>query len=292
MPSDSLRRTRPALAIAAAVALVACTQPAPAPTPVPPPTPPQPKTTAVAAPTTPHWDYGTEHGPANWASLSPDFATCASGKSQSPIDIVKAKAEKVVEWKGSYTPAELRVVHHEHVADEINNGHTVQVNYQGADSLTLGDETFNLLQYHFHSPSENTVDGKHFPMEMHLVHKSVAGKLAVLGVFFEEGAENAAYAPVWSNLPKQKGMEYHLEHVKVNVDELLPAERSSYRFDGSLTTPPCTEGVKWVVLTQPAQLSAAQIAAFRAVIHDNNRPTQPLNGRKITSDRVKDMTSR
>jgi carbonic anhydrase len=292
MSSDCFRRTRPALAIAAAVALVACTQPAPAPTPVPPPTPPQPKTTAVAAPTTPHWGYGAEHGPADWASLSPDFATCGSGKSQSPIDIVKAKTEKVAEWKARYTPAQLRVVHHEHVADGVNNGHTVQVNYQGADSLTLGDETFNLLQYHFHSPSENTVDGKHFPMEMHLVHKSDAGNLAVLGVFLEEGAENAAYAPVWSNLPKQKGMEYHLEHVKVNVDELLPAERSSYRFDGSLTTPPCTEGVKWVVLTQPAQLSAAQIAAFRAVIHDNNRPTQPLNGRKIASDRVKDMTSR
>jgi hypothetical protein len=172
------------------------------------------------------------------------------------------------------------------VADGIGNGHTVQGELHGADSLTLGDESFKLLST-TSKPSENTVDGKHFAMEMHLVHKSDAGKLAVLGVFIEEGAENAAYAPVWSNLPKQKGMEFHLEHVKVNVDDLLPAERSSYRFDGSLTTPPCTEGVKWLVLTQPAQLSAAQVAAFRAVIHDNNRPTQPLNGRKIVSDRVK-----
>jgi carbonic anhydrase len=292
MSSNSLRSTGRALALTTAVALGACTQPAPEPTPVPPPTPPQPKTTAVAAPTTPHWDYGTEHGPASWASLSPEFATCASGKSQSPIDIAKARTERVTELRASYTPAELRVVHHEHVADGINNGHTIQVNYTGADTLTLGDESFKLLQYHFHSPSENTVDGKHFPMEMHLVHKSDAGKLAVLGVFIEEGSENPAYAPVWSNLPKQKGMEFHLEHVQVNVDDLLPAQRSSYRFDGSLTTPPCSEGVKWVVLAQPAQLSAAQIAAFRAVIHDNNRPTQPLNGRRIVTDRVKDMTAR
>lgn len=292
MTSHSLRRTSAALTVAAGLALAACTQPAPEPTPAAAPTPPQPKTTAVAAPTTPHWDYGTEHGPASWGSLSPDFASCASGKSQSPIDIVKAKTEKVAEVKASYSPAELRVVHHEHVADGINNGHTIQVNYAGADSLSVGDLSFNLLQYHFHSPSENTVDGKHFPMEMHLVHKSEAGKLAVLAVFIEEGAENAAYAPVWANLPKQKGMEFHLEHVRVNVDDLLPAERSSYRFDGSLTTPPCSEGVKWVVLAQPAQLSAGQIAAFRAVIDGNNRPTQPRNGRKVATDRVKDMEAR
>ncbi len=291
MPRHPLHDVRTALAIAATITLTACTQPAPEPTPAP-PTPPQPKVSAVAAPTTPHWDYGTEHGPANWASLSPDFATCASGKGQSPIDIVKAKAEAAPAVKTSYTLAELRVVHHEHVADGINNGHTVQVNYQGADTLTLGEETFNLLQYHFHSPSENTVDGKHYAMEMHLVHKSPAGKLAVLGVFIEEGAENAAYAPVWANLPKEKGKEFHLEHVKVNVDDLLPRERTTYRFDGSLTTPPCTEGVKWLVLTQPAALSAQQIAAFRAVIDNNNRPTQPLHGRKVVTDRVQDMTAR
>lgn len=290
MTRDSLRRTHAALAVAAGLALCACTQPAPEPT--PPPAAPQPKTTAVAAPTTPHWDYGTEHGPANWGSLSPDFATCASGKSQSPIDIVKAKTEPVAELKASYSPAELRVVHHEHVADGVNNGHTIQVNYKGADALSVGDESFNLLQYHFHSPSENTVDGKHFPMEMHLVHKSEAGNLAVLAVFIEEGAENAAYAPVWANLPREKGVEFHLEHVTVNVDDLLPESRSSYRFDGSLTTPPCSEGVKWVVLSQPAQLSAAQIGAFQAIIEGNNRPTQPLNGRKIATDAVKDMAAR
>jgi carbonic anhydrase len=246
----------------------------------------------VAAPTTAHWDYGPEHGPAHWASLSPDFATCASGRRQSPIDIVKANSGPVAALETRYAPAQLRVVHHEHVADGVNNGHTVQVNYAGADMLTLGDERFDLQQYHFHSPSENTVDGKHYPMEMHLVHRSTAGHLAVIGVFIEEGAENPAYAPVWSNLPKRQGTEFHLEHVTVNVDDLLPKERTSWRFEGSLTTPPCSEGVKWLVLTQPVQLSAPQIAAFRAVIDGNNRPTQPLNGRRIVTDRVADVTSR
>ena len=283
-------RTPLALAVAMGLALVGCTQPAPAPTPAP--TPPQPKTTAVAAPTTPHWDYGTEHGPATWASLSPEFATCASGKSQSPIDIVTASTGTLAALKTSYAPAQLRVVHHEHVADGINNGHTVQVNYAGADALGLGDESFDLVQYHFHSPSENTVDGKHFPMEMHLVHKSKAGNLAVLGVLIAEGAENPAFAPVWSNLPKQKGTEFHLEHVSVNVDDLLPEARTTWRFDGSLTTPPCSEGVQWLVFTETVSLSAQQIAAFRAVIDGNNRPTQPLNGRKVATDRVKDMTAR
>ncbi len=292
MPRHSLRYRRPALAFVAALALAACTQPAPQASPAPAATPPQPVTRAVPAPTTPHWDYSAEHGPAKWASLSPDFATCASGRSQAPIDIVKAKTEPAAAMKTSYAPAELRVVHHEHVADGVNNGHTVQVNYQGADALRLGDESFNLLQYHFHSPSENTVDGKHFPIEMHLVHKSEAGKLAVLGAFIEEGAENPAFAPVWANLPKEKGKEFHLPHVTVNVDDLLPTERTTWRFDGSLTTPPCTEGVKWLMLTQPVQLSGQQVAAFRAVFDGNNRPTQPLNGRRVVTDRVNDMTAR
>jgi carbonic anhydrase len=290
MPTSSLRRSHLLLTIGVGLPLAACTQPAPEPTPAP--SPPQARTKAVAAPTTPHWDYGPEHGPANWASLSPDFATCASGRSQSPIDIVETKTETVAELQASYSPAELRVVHHEHVADGINNGHTVQVNYAGADTLTIGDESFPLVQYHFHSPSENTVEGRHYAMEMHLVHKSAAGKLAVLGVFIEEGAENPAYAPVWSNLPKQKGTEFHLEHVTVNVDDLLPEQRTTYRFDGSLTTPPCSEGVKWLVFTEPVQLSAQQIATFRAVIDGNNRPTQPLNRRRIVTDRVRDMTPR
>ncbi len=239
------------------------------------------KATNVPAPTTPHWGYEGEHGPAAWGTLCPEFTTCGTGKSQSPIDISGAKAVLLPEMKTSYTPAQLRIVHHEHVADLINNGHTVQVNYPAGSTLVLGEQSFDLAQYHFHAPSEHTLEGQHFPMEMHLVHKSAQGKLAVLGVFISEGAANAAFEPVWANLPKEKGVEVHLEHVTVDVDALLPKARAVYRYEGSLTTPPCSEGVQWLVFAEPITLSAEQIAAFRALVHDNNRPVQPLNGRKL-----------
>jgi carbonic anhydrase len=142
------------------------------------------------------------------------------------------------------------------------------------------------VQYHFHSPSEHTVKGQHHPMEMHLVHKSADNKLAVIGVFIDEGAHNAAFDPIWSNLPDTKGEEVHVENVMVDVNQLLPASMESYRYDGSLTTPPCSEGVKWIVMTTPIQMSAEQINAFRAIISGNNRPVQPLNSRVVETDRV------
>ena len=237
--------------------------------------------TPVVAPTTPHWDYEGEHGPAAWGTLCPEFATCNTGRSQSPIDLSGARATLLSDIETSYAPAQLRIVHHEHVADVVNNGHTVQVNYPAGSTLVLGDRSFALAQYHFHSPSEHTLEGQHFPMEMHLVHKSAAGELAVLGVFIQEGPANPAFAPVWANLPEEKGVEVHLEHVMVDVDDLLPAERKTYRYEGSLTTPPCSEGVAWLVFATPITLSAEQIAAFRALVHGNNRPTQPLNGRDL-----------
>ena len=240
----------------------------------------------VPAPTTPHWGYGAEHGPAEWGKLCPEFATCGAGKNQSPIDIAGAPSATMPAITTSYQPAELRIVHHEHQADVVNNGHTVQVNYPRGSSLTADGQTFDLLQYHFHSPSEHTLEGKHFPMEMHLVHKSADGKLAVLAAFVTEGDANAAFEPVWANLPKEKGVEVHLEKVQVDVGALLPKDRTTYRYEGSLTTPPCSEGVKWFVLANPVSLSKQQIEAFRAVIRDNNRPTQPLNGRKVVSDKV------
>lgn len=172
------------------------------------------------------------------------------------------------------------------MADGINNGHTIQINYAGADTLTIGNDSYALVQYHFHDPSEHTVNGKHSPMEMHLVHQSAAGKLAVVGVLIDEGAHNKAFDPVWANLPKQKGMETHYSAVTVDVDGLLPAVRTSYRYDGSLTTPPCSEGVSWIVMSTPIQLSAAQIGVFMQLIRDNNRPTQPLNGRGVITDAV------
>jgi carbonic anhydrase len=257
----------------------------------------QPATTATSQATTkpsvapaagdPVWHYEGAEGPASWGKLSPKFAACGEGRSQSPVDIANTVAgTEALELKTNLMPGALRIAHHEHVADGINNGHTIQINYEGGDTLTIANDAYELVQYHFHNQSEHTVKGKHFPMEMHLVHKAESGKLAVIGVFIEEGAHNAAFDPIWNNLPKQKGVETHYPSVNVDVDKLLPASRASYRYDGSLTTPPCSEGVRWIVMTTPIQLSADQIKAFTAIIHDNNRPTQPLNGRPLLTEAV------
>ncbi|HXV77868.1 MAG TPA: carbonic anhydrase family protein [Candidatus Polarisedimenticolaceae bacterium] len=255
----------------------------------PPPEPAEPTESAPAEPAEPpHWDYGTEHGPSAWGELSPDYAACGTGRSQSPIDISASVATGLPALAAQYRPVTLSIVHQEHKADEINTGHTIQVNYPAADTLTVGDEAYALVQYHFHSPSEHAVAGRHFPMEMHLVHRTSDGKLAVVGVFIAEGAANPAFDPVWANLPAEKGDEQQLEHVTVDVDRLLPADRTTYRYDGSLTTPPCSEGVKWFVMTTPIEMSAEQIGRFRAIVDGNNRPVQPLNGRAIATDAVGD----
>lgn len=245
------------------------------------------KTSAVTVPhDTPHWDYQGERGPRFWGKLDADFALCETGQSQSPIDIAKTSPATLPKLQADFSPAKLQIVHHEHIADEINNGHTIQVNYSEGDTLTIGDTTYELIQFHFHSPSEHTVKGKYYPMEMHFVHKSASGALAVVGVFIEKGAHNAAFDPIWANLPKQQGVVSHYEHVQVNVDDLLPHSTKSYRYDGSLTTPPCSEGVKWIVMQSPIQLSAAQIKKFTSLITVNNRPVQPLHHRVTVSDAV------
>ena len=184
-------------------------------------------------------------------TLSPAFAACGEGRHQSPIDITKATPAATAELRTTFPPAELHIAHHGHIADGINNGHTIQIDYPDAETLTLGGAAYQLTQYHFHSPSEHTVDGKRFPMEMHLVHKSAGDRLAVVGAFIAEGAHNNAFDPVWANLPAHKGDKTHYPAVTVDVDALLPAARTSYRYDGSLTTPPCSEGVSWIVMTTP-----------------------------------------
>jgi carbonic anhydrase len=248
----------------------------------PPPAPP------AAAAEPPHWDYGVEHGPAAWGTLAGQYATCGTGQAQSPIDIVgAAPATSLPALAAANRPAALRIIHHVHKADVVNTGHSIQVSYTDGDTLTVGADKYALIQYHFHSPSEHQVRGDSFPMEMHLVHKSSDNRLAVVGVLIREGRANGAFDPVWSQLPATKGAEVVHDSVMVDVDDLLPRTRTSYRYDGSLTTPPCSEGVKWFVLTTPIELSASQIAAFRAVLVGNNRPVQPLNGRVIATDQVR-----
>jgi carbonic anhydrase len=183
-------------------------------------------------------------------------------------------------------PATLRIAHHEHVADGINNGHTIQINYDDGDTLTVGQTTYPLVQYHFHHPSEHTVEGRRYPMEMHLVHRAADGAMAVIGVLIRERAHHVAFDTIWSGLPDRTGEELHDEHITVDIDALLPASHRSYRYEGSLTTPPCTEGVKWFVLTDPIELDSGQIQAFEARVADSSRPLQPGNGRVVLVDVV------
>ncbi|MDN5940239.1 MAG: carbonic anhydrase family protein [Nitrospira sp.] len=241
---------------------------------------------AAPHPEAPHWSYEGAEGPAFWGKLSPSFLPCAEGHSQSPIDIATTSPASLPTMSGRFRPAELKIVHHEHFADAINNGHTIQVNYTEGDTLTIGETSYELLQYHFHAPSEHTVQGIQFPMEMHFVHKSASGALAVVAVFIEQGRHNNAFDPVWAHLPTKKSVESHFEGVQVNVDALLPKSNTSYRYEGSLTTPPCSEGVKWIVMTTPIQLSTEQIGMFTALIKGNNRPVQPLNKRMTVTDRL------
>jgi len=218
-----------------------------------------------------HWSYEGEGAPEHWGDIDPRFQTCKNGVNQSPIDL-----------KG-FTQAELPPIdfHYNLVSsDMLNNGHSEQVNVKEGSSITIDGMQFNLKQFHFHTPSENNINGKSFPLEAHFVHASKDGKLAVVAVMFEEGTSNPALEELWKNIPKKVG-EDHLIDAK-HLDALLPQERDYYRFNGSLTTPPCTEGVRWLVMKKPVSLSKEQIETFKKVMHhQNNRPLQPTNARMI-----------
>jgi carbonic anhydrase len=219
-----------------------------------------------------HWGYSGEAGPGNWGRLDASYAACASGKNQSPIDLA------------NFVEADLKPIGFAYKAgtkEILNNGHTVQVNYAAGSSITVDDRAFELKQFHFHAPSENRINGKHFAAEAHLVHADKNGNLAVVAVMLEEGAANPLLTDLWKKMPKRAGDKNALP-ATLGVASLLPADRDYYRFSGSLTTPPCSEGVRWLVIKQPASASKAQIEQFTRVMgHPNNRPVQPLNARAV-----------
>lgn len=203
--------------------------------------------------------------------MKSEYKACAEGKTQSPIDLTNAVAAELGDIKFDYNASKLNV---------LNNGHTVQVNYDGGSSITVDGAQYNLLQFHFHTPSEHTVNGKYYGNEMHLVHKNDKGELAVVGVLIENGAENAAYKAIWSNLPK-KADEKKSVAVDINASELLPMEKDYFTYSGSLTTPPCSENVRWIVLQSPIQMSEAQIKEIQGIMHKNNRPVQKMHDRTL-----------
>jgi len=223
-----------------------------------------------------HWSYGGHAGPAKWATLDHAFATCKLGKIQSPIDIRGAKVADLPAIKFDYKPSPLKV---------IDNGHTIQVNYAPGSSIDVGGTRYELMQFHFHKPSEEKIHGKSHAMVAHLVHQNTEGKLAVVAVLLDKkGGVNPTIDAIWKNLPKEKEKETSVD-ATIDAAALLPRERGYYTFQGSLTTPPCSEQVRWLVLKTPVKIADSEIVAFGKVYPMNARPTQPLNGRQIEATR-------
>ncbi|MFC3148843.1 carbonic anhydrase [Piscinibacterium candidicorallinum] len=224
-----------------------------------------------------HWSYADdETGPAHWGRLDPRFNVCAIGKRQSPIDIQDSEALQIpmepIQFK--WGKAQGSVVH---------TGHTLQVDVEAGHSIHIRGKDFRLLQFHFHLPSEHRVNGRGYPMVAHFVHKADDGQLAVVALLMDRGEVNPQIARVWSSIPLDKGDRVRLPADGVDLAALLPADQRYYQFIGSLTTPPCTEGVVWNVLKTPATLSAQQIETFARIFPMNARPVQPGNGRIVKS---------
>ncbi|MGR3218691.1 MAG: carbonic anhydrase [Candidatus Anammoxibacter sp.] len=221
-----------------------------------------------------HWGYEGNVGPYKWGSLAEEYALCGEGKSQSPVDI-SMNGNVVIETGGikfHYNDTPLAIV---------NNGHTVQVNCKSDSFINIGAEKYKLLQFHFHCPSENMVEGRHYNMEAHFIHKNEDGRLAVIAVFLRAGKENAFIKTLWDNLPAEVNKEIVVENISVNAADLLPRDGSYYHFTGSLTEPPCSEYVSWNVLKTPVEVSKNQINKFLALIGQNARPVQPLFARSV-----------
>ena len=218
-----------------------------------------------------HWAYNGETGPAVWGGLKPEFQLCAVGKRQSPIDIRGGIAVDLDPVQFDYRGTGFNVV---------DNGHTVQVNLGSGNSIQVGGRRYELVQFHFHRPSEERINGRQYDMSLHLVHKDPEGRLAVVGLLLERGAAQPVVQTVWNNLPLEKGEEQPASAV-VDLNHLLPAERGYYTYMGSLTTPPCSEGVLWMVMRQPIAVSQGQIDIFSRLYPMNARPIQSAAGRLI-----------
>ncbi|OGH00014.1 MAG: hypothetical protein A2557_01230 [Candidatus Lambdaproteobacteria bacterium RIFOXYD2_FULL_56_26] len=223
-----------------------------------------------------HWSYQGEGGPEHWGELSPEFAACKTGKEQSPINIVATETADLPALVITYKPTPLAME---------NNGHTIKLDVAPGSTLTVGDSAFDLLQFHFHLPSEEMINGKAYDLVAHLVHQDKAGKLGVVAILFTVGAENPVLAQFWGQLPKAGGEKVSDPAKSLDLNALLPKNLGYYGFTGSLTTPPCSEGVAWHVLKTPVEFSAAQKAAFAALYSGNARPVQPQNARVVKASK-------
>lgn len=218
-----------------------------------------------------HWGYAGEGGPAEWGELDPSYTTCSRGTRQSPIDIREGIRVDLDPIQFDYRPTAFRV---------IDNGHTVQVNLAPVNSIQIGGRRYELVQFHFHRPSEERINGRQFDMVAHLVHKDPEGRLAVVAVLIEQGRQHPVVQSVWNNLPLERGEENAAQSA-LDLNALLPEDRRYYTYMGSLTTPPCTEGVLWMVLKEPVQVAPDQVLVFSRLYPMNARPIQSGSGRLI-----------
>ncbi len=241
-----------------------------------------------------HWGYTGAAGPEEWGNLSPKYVVCGSGKRQSPVNISNEVPANLYSLRFQYQAIPLLV---------LNNGHTLQANYNSSEreatvkigdesypvqtkttynsTLMVGDVPYELLQFHFHTPSEHAREGRRYPMEVHLVHRAGDGNLAVVGVFFKRGNENPTLAKILKNVSHEINKVFRVQHVEVNAADLLPDNRQTFHYYGSLTTPPCSENVNWFVMKTPIEVSGDQVNQFEKLIGKNARPLQPMNWRSM-----------
>ena len=224
---------------------------------------------AQAVHTAPHWDYTGAAAPERWGNLSPDFRVCSLGMEQTPVDLTGAIRAEAGAVEPNFQPMPLRIV---------NNGHTIQVNCPPGSTTKINGATYDLAQFHFHHPSEHLLNGSRFDLECHFVHRNAAGDLAVVGVFLRPGAANAALEPIWQAMPAKEGPEVQTA-ATIRPADLLPRDRAYFRYFGSLTTPPCSEGVLWTVYRDPIEISREQVVRFAQLFPANARPVMPLNRR-------------
>jgi carbonic anhydrase len=219
---------------------------------------------------TPHWTYQGDTGPDYWYALDPAYAVARDGEAQSPIDIVTAD---LAEDRAVKMPV---IMYRETPFIIENNGHTIElVPVAAGNRISVDGDIYELQQFHFHAPSEHLIDGAAFAMELHLVHADAQGNLAVIGIMIVQGARNETLGEVFENMPPRIAGEGAAEHrARINLADLFTGSEEMYRYEGSLTTPPCTEGVKWSVSARPVTLSSRQLDAFRALYQGNNRPVQ------------------